>query len=258
MSEIEYEMRLNIKKRLEEIEKDFNVTIILAVESGSRAWGFESTDSDYDVRFIYKHNFDWYINVLPKRDVIELPINAIDDYSGWDIRKALFLLNKSNPVLFEWLKSPIVYKKQDSDVDLLLTAIAKYFNPVASIYHYLSMAKTNYKDHLQDEYVKAKKYFYALRPILACTWIEKENEIPPIEFDKLLANIADKELLDAINDLLKRKKAGVELGKEKRIDCINSYIESNIERFEKIAADYDKVTKPNSDFLDKVLLEVIS
>lgn len=107
MSEIEYGVRVNIEKKLAQIEQDYQIKIILAVESGSRAWGFESTDSDYDVRFIYKNNPDWYIQVLPKRDVIELPINAIDDYSGWDIKKALIFLNKSNLVLFERLTSPI-------------------------------------------------------------------------------------------------------------------------------------------------------
>ena len=90
-----------ITKRLAEIEVEHEVEILYAIESGSRAWGFESTDSDYDVRFIYKHKLEWYLNVLPKRDVIEYPIVDILDYSGWDLRKSLFLLNKSNPVLFE-------------------------------------------------------------------------------------------------------------------------------------------------------------
>jgi len=98
-----------IQKKLLQIEKEHSVKILYAVESGSRAWGFESTDSDYDVRFIYANPKNWYLNILPKRDVIEYPINDEFDYSGWDLRKALFLLNKSNPVLFEWLKSPIVY-----------------------------------------------------------------------------------------------------------------------------------------------------
>ena len=102
-----------IKNRLLEIEKEQNVKILYAVESGSRAWGFESVDSDYDVRFIYAHSKNWYLNILPKRDVIEYPIEDELDYSGWDLRKTMFLINKSNPVFFEWLRSPIVYIKDD-------------------------------------------------------------------------------------------------------------------------------------------------
>lgn len=116
------------------------------MESGSRAWGFESSDSGYDVRFIYRHPLWWYVKVLPERDVIELPINEIDDYSGWDIRKTLFLLHKSNPVLYEWLRSPIVYKKDAARFNLLLEASKKYFSPISTSYHYLHMAKNNYID----------------------------------------------------------------------------------------------------------------
>ena len=102
-----------VKERLLEIEKEKQVKILYAVESGSRAWGFESLDSDYDIRFIYAHNKNWYLNILPKKDVIEYPIVNDFDYSGWDLRKTMFLVNKSNPVLFEWLKSPIVYYKDN-------------------------------------------------------------------------------------------------------------------------------------------------
>ena len=175
-------MTNQIQTKLNHIEKEFDVEIILAVESGSRAWGFESVDSDYDVRFIYKHKPEWYIHVLPKRDVIELPVNEIEDYSGWDIKKALFLLNKSNPVLFEWLHSPIVYKTKEPELSELRSA--------------------------------TKKYFYALRPILACMWIERNNEPPPIEFDVLMRQIQDETLLQEINSLLARKKAGAELARE--------------------------------------------
>lgn len=137
MSAIDPTMRVNIEKKIAQIEKDEHVEIMLAIESGSRAQGFESTDSDYDVRFIYRHDLKWYLNILPKRDVIELPIDSVNDYSCWDIRKTLFLLNKSNPVLFEWLTSPIVYKKDDERIAKLTKAASLYFSPLSSIYHYL-------------------------------------------------------------------------------------------------------------------------
>ena len=176
MGIIDPEIRKNIAKTLTRIENDYEVEILFAIESGSRAWGLESTDSDYDVRFVYRHKPNWYFNVLPKRDVIELPIVGIDDYSGWDIRKALFLLNKSNPVLFEWLRSPIVYSEETTETDLLRKAAGEYFSPISSIYHYLHMATGNNREYLQGSQVKIKKYFYVLRPLFACMWIEDRND----------------------------------------------------------------------------------
>jgi len=258
MRNIEPILRSKIEQKLTEIEKEFSVKIILAIESGSRAWGFESTDSDYDVRFIYKHDFKWYINVLPKRDVIELPIVDLDDYSGWDIRKSLFLINKSNPVFFEWLKSPIVYFKDEKNYSIILEAANKYFSPIPSVYHYLSMAGRNYREHLKQEKVKTKKYFYALRPLLACQWIKDKNESPPMEFEYLLENgIEDKKVISIVNDLLRKKKAGVELGEDKRIDLLNEFIENKILNFEEYTKLFNPADKPDSKYLDDLLYEII-
>ncbi|MCW1969214.1 MAG: nucleotidyltransferase domain-containing protein [Anaerolineae bacterium] len=257
MRNIDSFMREKIEKRLSSVEKDENVEIILAIESGSRAWGFESTDSDYDVRFIYRHELKWYLNVLPRRDVIELPIDAIDDYSGWDVRKALFLMNKSNPVLFEWLRSPIVYKKDERRYAQLLEVSKHYFSPISAIYHYLSMAKGNDRDYLQGEMVKSKKYFYVLRPLLACMWIKERNESPPIEFEILLAQLNDERLLARINDLLIRKKAGVELGVEKSIPEIRDFIRTKIEEFDSSVSEYNPNIKPSSEMLNNLLWEIV-
>jgi predicted nucleotidyltransferase len=143
-----------VREKLLEIEKEHDVTILYAVESGSRAWGFESSDSDYDVRFIYAHNKNWYLNILPKRDVIEYPITDEFDYSGWDLRKTLFLMNKSNPVFFEWLKSPIVYYKDEYSYNIMEQLSKNYFSPISSTYHYLHMASGNYRQYLQADEVK--------------------------------------------------------------------------------------------------------
>ena len=140
------QIETKIKTKLAEIEKEHNVEILYAIESGSRAWGFESLDSDYDVRFIYKNEVNWYLTVLPRRDVIEIPIEDLMDYSGWDLRKSFFLMNKSNPVLFEWLKSPIVYKKNEKFYEIITEIAKEYFSPIATIYHYLHMASRNYKE----------------------------------------------------------------------------------------------------------------
>ncbi len=250
-------MRVNIEKRIARIEEDENVEIILAIESGSRAWGFESTDSDYDVRFIYRHSLKWYLNVLPQRDVIELPIDAIDDYSGWDIRKALFLLNKSNPVLLEWLKSPIVYKKDNERFDKLINASKLYFSPLSSIYHYLHMAKGNYRDYLQGNVVKSKKYFYVLRPLLACMWIKEKNESPPMEFETLLTLIKNPVLIEKINALLVRKRSGIEMGNENAIPEIGEFIKQKIEEFENYTIEYDSKNKPSAEYLNNLLWDLL-
>ena len=216
-------MKKTIIEKLKSIEKEYSIKILYAIESGSRAWGFESTDSDYDVRFIYCHDPDWYFQVLPKRDIIEIPIDDLLDFSGWEIKKTLFFLNKSNPVLFEWLRSPIIYISNEPFHKDLLSLSEKYFSPIASIYHYLHMAEGNFRTYLQNDKVKIKKYFYVLRPVLACIWIEKYSISPPMGFDKLIKLIDDDNVFNEVNTLLDRKKAGVELGLENKVPVINNF-----------------------------------
>ena len=159
-----------IKEKLREIEKQENVRILLAVESGSRAWGFASPDSDYDVRFIYVRQKEDYLKLESVRDVIELPIDDMLDINGWDLQKTLRLLYKSNPTLFEWFSSPIIYMETEF-ADQFRRVMSNYFSSKRSLYHYISMAEGNYREYLKRDMVRAKKYFYVLRPVLACRWI---------------------------------------------------------------------------------------
>jgi predicted nucleotidyltransferase len=244
---VEQNTRGKINKKLLEIEKEPDVRIVFAVEAGSRAWGFEYVDSDYDVRFIYVHNRNWYLNILPKRDVIEYSIVDEFDYSGWDLRKTLFLLNKSNPVLFEWLNSPIVYYKDNYFYTIVEQLSKEYFSPISTVYHYLHMAGGNYRQFLQTGEVKIKKYFYVLRPIMACMWIDKHKESPPMEFEKLLSLITEKELLDKITELLKKKKSGIELNIEPKITIINDFIEKSLQYFETRARAFEPGKKPKQE-----------
>ena len=246
-----------IKRKLLSIEKEYNVKILYAVESGSRAWGFESTDSDYDVRFIYAHHKNWYLNILPKKDVIEPTIIDDFDFSGWDLRKTLFLLNKSNPVLFEWMKSPIIYYKDEYFYGIMEELSKLYFSPISSVYHYLHMADGNYREFLQADNVKIKKYFYVLRPIMACMWIENNKEPPPMEFEKLLTQIKDSVLLDKINELLLRKKAGTELGIEAKIPCINNFIEENLFLIKNSVCSFDPKKKPEQKYLENGFIKTL-
>ena len=78
-------MKNPIINRLQELEAENNVKILYACESGSRAWGFPSATSDYDVRFIYLRPVEWYLSIEQKRDVIEYPVENDLDISGWDL-----------------------------------------------------------------------------------------------------------------------------------------------------------------------------
>lgn len=225
-------MKEKIISELKRIEQEEQVKILFAVESGSRAWGFPSKDSDYDVRFVYIHPTEWYLSIDEKRDVIEYPINDLLDISGWDIRKALHLYRKSNPPLMEWLRSPIMYSEQFTFLKQLRELSNSYFSPKASIYHYLHMATGNYRDYLQGEEVRIKKYFYVLRPILACKWLENNKTMPPMEFEILLeTQVKDPNLYNEVKKLLYRKKSGEELDIEPRIDVISNFLEEQMEYY---------------------------
>lgn len=222
-----------VKEELKRIEEMHNVRILYACESGSRAWGFPSKDSDYDVRFIYINHPDWYLSIDDKRDVIELPINDLLDINGWDIRKALKLFRKSNPPLQEWLLSNIVYYQKYDFINDLRALSSEVFSPISCFYHYLNMARNNYREYLQGDQVKIKKYFYVLRPVLACKWIEQHNTMPPILFKDLVESILlEGDLKTQINILLDRKIQGEELNLEPRVNIINEYIDLEINYLE--------------------------
>jgi len=234
-------MKEHILAVLKKIEMDYNIKILYACESGSRAWGFPSKDSDYDVRFIYIHRKNWYLSIdherdvieIPSRDPISMPIDKLLDVSGWELTKALRLFRKSNPPLLEWLHSSIVYYKEFPTIDKMKALEEAIFSPTSCLYHYLNMAKGNFREYLQGEQVKIKKYFYVLRPVLASKWIEKYNTIPPIEFSSLVEKMnPTSEIKMAIGTLLKRKMAGEELNLEPRIEVINQYLQTEIKHLE--------------------------
>ncbi|CAI8719684.1 MULTISPECIES: nucleotidyltransferase domain-containing protein [Bacillus] len=255
-------MRDKIQLELRRIEKANNVKVLFAVESGSRAWGFPSKDSDYDVRFVYIHPVDWYLSISEKCDVIEYPISDALDISGWDIRKALQLFAKSNPALLEWIRSPIFYSKNSDLPERLQKMSGNDFDPKATIYHYLHMASKNYREFLQGESVKLKKYFYVLRPILACKWLEEKGTLPPVEFEKLITELVLKQnILAEINDLLIKKKDGIELDIGLNITLLNEFLEEQIAYYQEYVKRIEKgkgieVEKLNGLFRD-MLFEVM-
>ena len=243
-----------IPEKLAEIEKRENVRILHCVESGSRAWGFASPDSDFDVRFIYVRPKDFYLRLDKTRDVIEWQLDEVLDINGWDLQKALVLLHKSNPTLFEWNNSPIVYKttpewKAISDI------ISHYFQQKSGLYHYLSTAKSNYREYLHGETVRLKKYFYVLRPLLACRWILEKQTPPPMLFTELADACLDETLVPAVNELLRLKMNTPELGEGKRIDSINDYLDASIAEIEELLKDYTSDESKSWEELNNTFLK---
>jgi predicted nucleotidyltransferase len=216
-----------IKAKIAEIEQQEHVRVLHAVESGSRAWGFASPDSDYDVRFIYVREPEFYLKLEKTRDVLEWQLDDVFDINGWDLQKALRLLHSSNPTLFEWSGSPVIYKTTDAWADIQLE-INDYFLAKSGLYHYLSTATGNYREYLKGETVKLKKYFYVVRPILACKWILNKNCPPPMLFSELAEAELEPEMRPIIDHLLKLKAAAPEVGTGQRIDKLNEYIDSSL------------------------------
>ncbi|QRF83960.1 nucleotidyltransferase domain-containing protein [Bacillus altitudinis] len=254
-------LRERIKKELKIIEETYDVKICLAVESGSRAWGFPSTDSDYDVRFLYVPRKEWYWAMEEHRDVIERPIDDMLDISGWELRKALRLFNKSNPSIMEWLSSDIIYAESFSLAKELRELKDRAFYPAALMYHYLNMAKRNESRHLRGEQVRIKKYFYVLRPLLACQWIERYRTVPPMDFHELLKELVEEgPLLAEIHELLKRKMDGEEMDVENRLAHVHPFIDQELARFDELVKSYnqpkDNLMQELNELLQSILDEV--
>jgi len=224
-------MEEKIKKYLSDLEKEKGIEILFACETGSRAWGFQSSDSDYDVRIIYKHDIDWYLSLIEEKDTIELFLDNNEiDISGWDLRKSLRLLWKSNSPLLERIQSPIIYKL-DKDFLASINSIAqKTYSRIATIHHYLSMAKKSLEEVTISNEYKLKKFFYALRASIACLWILEKEEMPPIEFGKMLNGLdLPKNLIMRIGELIKIKATISEIylhkGEQELIEFMKNCIE---------------------------------
>lgn len=249
-------MKEIIVEKLIEIEEKENVHVIHAVESGSRAWGFASPDSDYDVRFIYVRPREFYLKLEKTRDVIEWQLDETLDINGWDLQKALRLLHISNPTLFEWNNSPIVYKTTGKWAEIRLE-INNYFSAKSGLYHYLSTANSNYQEFLKGDMVKLKKYFYVIRPLLACKWILDKECPPPMLFTELVKAELKADMKPIIDDLLRIKMNTPEMGEGKRIDKLNEYIETNLVLLKDTIDAMPQEYKANWSRLNELFLSIV-
>lgn len=182
-------MREAIQHALRAVEAEHSVRVLFACESGSRAWGFASPDSDWDVRFVHVHDLDWYLRIFPGDETITRMLPGDLDLSGWELRKALGLFAKSNVAFLEHLGSDIHYVDEIGLSVRLRALIPQFFDPLATGHHYLMLAKRIHHEHLTGETVSIKKLFYVLRPLAALRWIQQRGTMPPTLFRAVLEGI---------------------------------------------------------------------
>lgn len=203
-------MQARIQTALTQLEVTHGIRVLYACESGSRAWGFSSPDSDYDVRFIYAHPADWYLTLDEGSDTLNFPVDEELDLAGWELRKALKLLRGSNAALFEWLQSPVVYREALDFRAAVQPFMGACFNTRAGLHHYLGLVRRGVEDDLTGEEVRLKRLFYALRSALAARWIrERPTELPPMEFGQL-REMLPAALNGVVDKLLARKASADE------------------------------------------------
>lgn len=250
----------SICSKLSGFEHQNNIRILLAVESGSRSWGFDSPDSDYDIRFIYAHRPEYYLSVFETRDVIELTQGDFD-FAGWDLRKTLRLLHKSNPILNEWVVSPHAYIRDDAFAHELKNLIQQYYSTRACAYHYLHMLENNYREFISGkEEVSLKKYLYVLRPLANIMWLRDKQTLVPMSFTETLSGIRiPPDVMSGIECLLEAKRRMPELGKGSRIAKLDLFITESIAELKAFteSAPVSKVPIPMLDsFFQKTIKRI--
>lgn len=188
---------------LKKIEKQKGVRILYACETGSRAWGFPSPDSDYDVRFIYCHEKDWYLQLGQRKDTIEVMTDDLD-ITGWDLKKSLLLLKRSNTSLIERFQSPVEYYSDPGFKTSFLELIEQYYSPTAVFFHHYSLAVKFWEDLKDKQAFKLKSYFYLLRSLLSCNWIVRDSVVLPMHIGCLMEYISEDQK-QMVRDLINLK-----------------------------------------------------
>lgn len=251
------DMIAEINEKLDEIERTEGVRILHAVESGSRAWGVASPDSDYDVRFIYVRPKNDYLRLDEPRDVIEWQLDEVLDINGWDLKKALRQFAKGNATLFEWSGSPIVYRTTE-EWGRIKEISRQYFSEKAAVHHYYGTANSTLQGYLLGDMVRYKKYFYVLRPLFAAQYIEKYHTAPPVLFDDLLKMDIPVDLRQAINELLEVKKRTTEGEENPQMPVIREFIQSETARQKEIADNLEDDHNRDWSALNSIFLEIIN
>ena len=254
------DMQSAILQHLEDIERQYNVKILLAVESGSRARGLNSNESDWDLRFVYVNKLEWYLKVNEGRDVIEEMFDDNVDLVGWELRKTLRLFQKSNPSLMEWLHSPVIYRADEDFLSQMRALETVYFNPIKTMYHYESLYIKHDKRYLQDTANPLKRFLHYLRGILSCRWIYEHKTMPPMLFSELVQGTVDNEVIrQKIDELILRKRQ-CKGNDNLEVDAqLVDYAHHLAEYFEQIISSFrpDMNQDDNEPNLDALLQEMI-
>lgn len=219
-----------LSKIFAEIERKHKIRILYACETGSRAWGFPSPDSDYDVRFIYMHEPDWYVSLNEQKDTIEF-MEGDWDITGWELRKSLLMLKKSNAALIERFQSPMVYKDKTGFRTDFKKLVDMHYNPVSVFYHYHSLCNNFWDDMKDAQEVKLKSLMYVVRSMLCCVWTLKDVETLPMEI-KPLMKYASENIKQRINELIVLKAGKNESYLHPMDELLHGWINETMEMLE--------------------------
>jgi uncharacterized protein len=251
-------MNENILSNLMQIEEDHKIKILYACEAGSRAWGYSSMESDYDVRFIYIHPIQYYLSIDAigtgkRQDVIERPIFNGLDLSGWELTKTLRLFRKSNPSLLEWLHSPIEYYQAYSTIQKMKEILPNFLSNKSCILHYLNTAKANYAKYQKGIMESNVKVILTIvRPILVANWIERFKKFPPLSFQHLVDNIiSNNELKHVVQHLMEAKITGTPF-KIDHEDILLNFVLKEINRISTFAKRMEQTNQNETEILNKL------
>ncbi len=252
-------MKTKINHYLKQIAQDKDIKILLACETGSRAWGFPSPDSDYDIRLIYLHKRDWYLGLIDQKDSLQIMYENNDlDFSGWELRKCLRLLMKSNAAFLERIQSPIIYQADTLFMNEIIPIAESCYSRRTTLHHYLGLAKRSYADIINKKQYKLKKFFYALRAAIACRWIVSKDQMPPIEFQKMLYVLdIDETIIKRIENLIELKATISESYLHEGDNEILEFINNNINHAKQQASEIP-VTKCNIEKLNTFFIKSLS
>ena len=249
-------MKNTIISKLAEIESREGFEILYACESGSRAWGIASMDSDYDVRFVYLRKEEQYLHLKALRDVCEAELNELYDINGWDLKKFLALLLKSNPAIFEWANSPIIYKTS-AKWGKIAEILPDFLDSKKLLFHYYGMAKSHFMKYLLGDEVIYKKYFYVLRPLLACRWLLAKSRAVPMDFGELCAAFLPTYMWDVADELLAIKQNSAESQSGVRIKKLDDFLVSEFEQIKLEIKKHPKGKKPDESVLNELFVEFV-
>lgn len=253
-------MKTLILQRLKDIESRYDVKILLAVESGSRAWGFASKDSDYDVRFVYIHKKEWYLTLIGGRDVIEeLDSDGVMDFAGWDLKKALLLMGKGNCAFAEWLNSPIIYYKDEEFFKSVSRLKEDYFRKVSAVNHYYHMAMNHDKRYLEKRGCEMKRFMYHLRGLLAAKYAALYGTYPPVLFEDLVDKmVCDTSINAEIADLVRLKQESREHNTMIVSDSLVLFAERLAAEIESMLGTFPEEKQMDYQKLDQFFLNILT